>query len=166
MSTDIKKKYSGVYSLAFELEFDDPEGNDVSDQHIVCGIQRRLASIIESGDVQEACGPPIDIEEIDPDTGEPIIQKPEQQACIFYHATDLVPTGWREWFWSIISDSAPFSWGDNNRSMVTASDFYRHCAARLTAHEVIDEYGVPEEEYDQFFELLDSLGEEYIDLEN
>ena len=32
----------------------------------------------------------------------------------FIEATDLVPKGWAPWFWIVVSENAPFSWGDNN----------------------------------------------------
>lgn len=45
----------------------------------------------------------------------------------FVEATSLVPNGWEEWFWGIISEDAPFSWGDNNRTFCTAYDFASYC---------------------------------------
>jgi hypothetical protein len=89
----------------------------------------------------------------------PIIQQ-----CSFIAVTDLVPEDWRGWFWGLISDSAPFSWGDNNRTMVTASRFYDHCKDRLDDPEDFD---ITQEDVDAFLEKIEDLGETmYIDLEN
>lgn len=78
------------------------------------------------------------------------------QACFFVSATALVPRGWEKWFWELISDNAPFSWGDNNRSMVTASDFANHCEERLD----------DSPKCKRFIAKLRKLGELYIDLES
>ena len=78
------------------------------------------------------------------------------QACFFVSATDLVPRGWDKWFWELISDNAPFSWGDNNRSMVTARDFANHCQERLD----------DSLKCQRFLVMLRKLGELYIDLES
>lgn len=86
------------------------------------------------------------------------------QTCNYVEATSLVPEQWVGWFWATISDNAPFSWGDNNRSMVTASSFRQHCEDRLL--DASDDEGVPQEEIDQFLQVLMDLGEIYIDLEN
>ncbi len=78
------------------------------------------------------------------------------QTCEFVSATDLVPRSWDKWFWENISENAPFSWGDNNRSMVTASDFARHCEERLDDSPKIK----------RFLKKVRALGEMYIDLES
>ncbi len=78
------------------------------------------------------------------------------QSCEFISATDLVPRGWDNWFWAEISEDAPFSWGDNNRSMVTASDFARHCEERLDDSPKVK----------RFLRKVWALGETYIDLES
>lgn len=79
-------------------------------------------------------------------------------------ATELIPAAWVAWFWGCISENAPFSWGDNNRSLVTACDFKQHCEARLL--DAVDLYGACQEEIDAFLERLAELGDTYIDLEN
>lgn len=88
----------------------------------------------------------------------------QRKTCEFVEASDLVPTEWTPWLWSRISEDAPFSWGDNNRSMVCACDFRRHCEDRLL--DASDEEDVPQEDIDQFLERLRELGDLYIDLEN
>lgn len=78
--------------------------------------------------------------------------------------SEIVPESWNAWFWCLISENAPFSWGDNNRSLVCACDFRRHCEDRLI--DASDEENVPQKEIDKFLELLDMLGAQYLDLEN
>ena len=86
------------------------------------------------------------------------------ETCEFIEATSIVPREWDMWFWALISDNAPFSWGDNNRSMVTASDFRRHCADRLL--DAADDEDVSQGAIDSFLKRLEDLEETYIDLEN
>lgn len=78
------------------------------------------------------------------------------QACQFVSASDLVPKRWCSWFWGKISENAPFSWGDNNRSLVTASCFADHCQQRL------DDSPASQ----KFLAKVRALGEMYIDLES
>lgn len=86
---------------------------------------------------------------------------PTFQSCVFVEATDIVPRHWDNWFWTLISESAPFSWGNNNRTMVTASDFRHHCEERLEYAE-----DAPRSEIEDFLNSLAALGETYLDLEN
>jgi len=51
--------------------------------------------------------------------------------------TSLVPKQWEHWFYAVISDNAPFSWGDNDHTLVNAQFFANHCEER-----VLDEVGV------------------------
>jgi len=83
-------------------------------------------------------------------------KKLKVQACDFVSATDLVPRSWSAWFWEAISENAPFSWGDNNRSLVTASDFARHCETRLDDSPRVK----------RFLARVRALGETYVDLES
>jgi hypothetical protein len=78
------------------------------------------------------------------------------QTCEFISATAIVPRDWDKWFWAVIADNAPFSWGDNNRSMVTACDFARHCEERLDDSPKVK----------RFLNKLHALGDMYIDLES
>lgn len=92
------------------------------------------------------------------------LQEHQLELAVFRPITSLVPDSWRDWFWVLISDNAPFSWGDNNRTLVTASDFARHCEDRLLDAE--DDHEVPQARIDEFLKSLWALGEAYIDLEN
>lgn len=88
----------------------------------------------------------------------------KRKTCEFIEVSALVPAHWRSWFWGTISEDAPFSWGDNNRSLVTACDFRRHCDDRLL--DAAANHGARQEDIDQFLNLLKYLGEIYLDLEN
>jgi hypothetical protein len=82
------------------------------------------------------------------------------QSCAFVSIPDvlsphLTTQGERDQFWALISENAPFSWGDNNRSMVTASSLADHCQDRL------DGEGV-----DDLLQSMRDLGEIYVDLES
>ena len=48
------------------------------------------------------------------------------QTCGFIPISGLVPKAWASWFYCAISENAPFSWGDNNRSLLTDSALAQH----------------------------------------
>lgn len=80
----------------------------------------------------------------------------------FVEVTDLVPLSWRNnGFFGAISSNAPFTWGDNNRSMVTAEVFADHCE-RYGA----DEVGTTPGAYREWLKKVRRLGQMYVDLEN
>lgn len=82
------------------------------------------------------------------------------KVCTFIEASSLIPKGWAEkGFWDLVTN---FSYGDNNRSLVTASDFARHCEEALDTRE--DEFSPSTAT--RFLKKLRALGETYIDLEN
>ena len=78
------------------------------------------------------------------------------QTCEFIPVSQIIPPKLSKWFWDLVSEDAPFSWGDNNRSLVTASSFANFCQERL------DDSLKSKKILDKFREL----GEMYIDLEN
>jgi hypothetical protein len=88
--------------------------------------------------------------------------------CAYVEASSVVPKAWGPWLWSLVSDDAPFTWGDNNRSMVTANRFREHlsCCLDLLDPDELSNMGVTREELDIYLISLDELGETYIDLEN
>ena len=91
----------------------------------------------------------------------------KKQTCEFIEATTLIPNNWTNWFWGLISESAPFSWGDNNRSLVCCCDFLEHVKNMIDIDDLIEDgCKITQEEYDEFCEKLESLGTTYIDLEN
>lgn len=84
------------------------------------------------------------------------------EKCEFVAATSLIPRKWDSWFWGVISENAPFSWGDNNRSLVTARDFADHCANRVE--------GQGNRKWTKAVQTriqeIRELGDMYVDLEN
>jgi hypothetical protein len=87
------------------------------------------------------------------------------QTCRFIDVTDLVPKAWRFWFWQLISENAPFSWGDNNRTMVNIGAFINHCKWCLEDCEETSKSAIT-----RFLNKLEKLDTgadaPYIDLEN
>jgi hypothetical protein len=82
----------------------------------------------------------------------------------FIELTDIVPNDWASWFYQLVSEGAPFSFGDNNRTLVTASRFLDHWAANMDIP--IEDGDITEDEANNFSTMLESFGETYIDLEN
>ena len=83
--------------------------------------------------------------------------KPKIYTCKYICVSDIAPK-WaiKEDFWAKVSEGAPFTWGDNNHSLVTASDFARWC------EEVLDD----SRKVKTWLKKIRELGEMYIDLEN
>lgn len=57
------------------------------------------------------------------------------ETCEFVPATSLVPRRWDSWFWAAFSENAPFTWGDNNRSLVDFESFVVHAAETFSNRE-------------------------------
>lgn len=80
--------------------------------------------------------------------------------------TQIIPDDWKDFIWTGLSDDAPFSWGDNNHSLVDAMSFKNHL------EDVLDYY---EEDYEEWikdyrqavFDTLSYLETKniYVDLE-
>lgn len=84
------------------------------------------------------------------------------QTCEFVPVSSLVPDSWGGWFYATISSDAPFSWGDNNRTMVTAERFWNHCHERLSGAGYVNEGALQ-----SWLKKVDRLPATlYIDLEN
>ena len=60
------------------------------------------------------------------------------ESCDFVPATALIPRSWDSRFWEAISENAPFSWGDNNRSLVDFRSFLNHAEEALECAQLID----------------------------
>jgi hypothetical protein len=82
----------------------------------------------------------------------------------FIELSRLVPKSWIFWFYNTISDNAPFSWGDNNRTLINANFFYTHCENRIMdlSESESTTYGAKRE----WLKKISNLGQMYIDLEN
>ena len=83
--------------------------------------------------------------------------KPKVYTCKYVCSSDIAPS-WalKEDFWVEVSEGAPFTWGDNSRSMVTATAFASWC------QEVLDDTPKIRKWLQEIYEL----GDMYIDLEN
>jgi len=72
---------------------------------------------------------------------------------------EITPVNWLPHFYARISEDAPFSWGDNNLTLVTAERFKNH------VEDVLDKNHATDEElweYNEFMKLLDILGSQSI----
>lgn len=76
----------------------------------------------------------------------------------------IIPSEWKGWIWSLLSEDAPFSWGDNNHTLVDPLDFWDHLENVLT----LDNEELVESEEGQFVkETLRYMSNKriYVDLE-
>jgi len=100
------------------------------------------------------------------------------QTTSFINGTDVVPKEWVS-LWALLSESGDFTWGSNNRSLVTASSFKHAAEQALDVSEPDYESGETDDDvesrleesinyydYLAFIKRLEDLGETYIDLEN
>lgn len=83
------------------------------------------------------------------------------ETCQYVEFSALIPKSFGCDFSCAFSENAPFSYGDNNRTLVTASRVRDHSLDVLDCTDTI-----PDEEKSEFLDLLESLGETYIDIEN
>lgn len=85
---------------------------------------------------------------------------PKLETCCFVSISSIVPERLADPFWEAISQNAPFSWGDNNRSLICAYDLLRHI------DQIEDSIDLDPEELAIITKELASLEDTYIDLEN
>lgn len=88
----------------------------------------------------------------------------KKQTLEYIELSDLVPESWRDWFYGLISEDAPFSWGDNNRTLVTALRLHDHVYDRIDV--AIEDGVITQEDADKFLKMVEELKQTYIDLEN
>lgn len=91
------------------------------------------------------------------------------QTCNFVCVTDIVPKEWTNWFFDMLSEDSPFSWGDNNRSLVSVERFSNFVIDQL--NDILidnDNENLTEDDIENFEDILDELQKKnvYIDLEN
>jgi hypothetical protein len=48
--------------------------------------------------------------------------------------TQIIPEEWEDWIWTSLSEGAPFTFGDNNHSLVDAMSFKDHLKDTLSCH--------------------------------
>lgn len=101
------------------------------------------------------------------------MKKPKYQVAKYVPLSDVVPENWKSWFYEILIEGAPFSWGDNNRSLVDPISFGHHAEEVLDTEESFGNKGnITKRKYKSerkaFFNLLTDLEKNriYIDLEN
>lgn len=95
------------------------------------------------------------------------IKVPEYETAKYVPLSEIVPDNWKDWFYTAISEDAPFSWGDNNRTLVDAISFGHHASERIDTEESFGNNGVIKGRKN-FFAVLNKLEKDqvYIDLEN
>ena len=84
---------------------------------------------------------------------------PAINTCSFVNFSDVHNNELSVTLWDKIIADAPFTWGDNNRSMITASyllDYINDCIGDNKRRK-----GVA-----RILSILEDLGETYVDLEN
>lgn len=85
------------------------------------------------------------------------------QTCHFVAASKIVPEQWSGWFWEAFSANAPFSWGDNDRTLITARRFAEHAEELEFPGEEND--ATLRREYTHWVGSVYELNYMYIDLE-
>lgn len=90
------------------------------------------------------------------------------QSCKFVELSSIVPKEWTGWFYEAISENAPFTWGDNNRTLVDAQSFANHIDEVFSYFDAEETVAEIEKYQDAFYDTLNYLGSDkvYIDLEN
>ena len=73
----------------------------------------------------------------------------------FVEVSTIVPDTWKPWFFLHLSENAPFSWGDNDRTLVDAGRFMEH------GLEILD--FIHSEEEDDVVKHIDDYREAFID---
>ena len=72
----------------------------------------------------------------------------------------ILPPEWRDWVWTAISEGAPFSWGDNNHSLVDPLDFGDHLQDVMEVWK--DDDFAESDEAKRVFEILTYLHQNHI----
>lgn len=100
------------------------------------------------------------------------MKTPKAQTVELVPMSEIVPDEWKSWFHGWFNEGAPFSWGNNNRTLVDPIRFGHH------AEDVLDNEESFSSEHTgrngsikgrkKFFSVLNQLAENgvYIDLEN
>lgn len=84
----------------------------------------------------------------------------------YMHLTDVVPSMWHDWFFDLVADTADFTWGTNDVSLIQADSFLNYCERILVPLEADEEEGhLPQQDITDFLTRLRSLGNLYIDME-
>ena len=92
----------------------------------------------------------------------------KQESCVFVPSSELVPDEWSSEFWGLFNEGAPFTWGDNNVTLITLQRFVDHAAAAIEKTDMPAKY---QKAYDEWMSRLEDMCTEklahlYIDLES
>ena len=92
-----------------------------------------------------------------------------QTSLVCIPSSALVPDEWATEFWELFGDGAPFSWGDNNVSLITLRRLVDHANKAVDVH--VDILLKHRQHYDEWMSLLEemcNLGLDglYVDLES
>ena len=93
--------------------------------------------------------------------------KVKTETCKFIPISKLVPKKWMGWFYDVISQNAPFTWGDNNRTLITANRLANH-AKECLDNDLDNDHDdlTTQKEADKWVAEVRKLGATLIDLEN
>lgn len=83
-------------------------------------------------------------------------------------ATQIIPEQWEDFIWTGLSEDAPFSWGDNNHTLVDAPSFKEALESVLDFHSDDEDYEKDIKEHRQaVYDILEYLEAEkiFVDLE-
>lgn len=98
--------------------------------------------------------------------------------CKFVELSNLVPSSCTPEFYVRISENAPFSWGDNNRTLIAPGDLAEYIEEVFFTHEYKEDVeGMPEADVRKIIQDLKEINNDndafpgteefvYIDLEN
>lgn len=96
----------------------------------------------------------------------------QPQTAKYVEISEIVPNDWKDWFFNDLSENAPFSWGDNNRTLVSADRLKDHALDVLDMVQSMEEdeemvSDIPKYK-EAFLDTLSYLEAEqiYIDLEH
>lgn len=87
----------------------------------------------------------------------------EEVKCVAM--SEVMPEEWHSWIFCALSENAPFSWGDNNKTLINADRFMDHLVETLDFH---DQEKNIEDFRESVIDTLNYLSNKniYIDLES
>jgi hypothetical protein len=77
------------------------------------------------------------------------------QSVYYINATDLVPRSWLGWFWTSFSENCPFSFGDNNYTLVDGESFFKHAEQVVSSNEEFEK--ITPKQKKTFFDELNKI---------
>jgi hypothetical protein len=82
----------------------------------------------------------------------------------YTNISDIIPLQWESWFWEEFSSNAPFSWGDNDITLITADRVLEH--VKDVCSDVVDDLAIKQDQVDNILAQFKALGEQYISIDN